>query len=114
MAFPNDNRTILIIGIGAAVLVAVIAGLVFSAGGDKTPEAPPASRGGLTVDLADAPSLEPTREAGGASGVLSPPAVKTRAAMTATSTAAPAPMIRIVRLSLGNAMVGSRASKRVQ
>ncbi|KQS55710.1 hypothetical protein ASG17_06510 [Brevundimonas sp. Leaf363] len=62
MAFPNDNRTILIVGIGAAVLVAVIAGLVFSAGGDKTPEAPPASRGGLTVDLAEAPTLEPTRE----------------------------------------------------
>jgi hypothetical protein len=62
MAFPNDNRTILIIGAGAAVLVAIIAGLVFASGGDKTPEAPPAARGGLTVDLADAPSLEPTRE----------------------------------------------------
>ena len=62
MAFPNDNRTILAIGAGVAVLAAIVIALVFSAGGDKTPEAPPASKGGLNVELAEAPSLEATRE----------------------------------------------------
>jgi hypothetical protein len=35
--------------------------LVFT-GGEQPEEAPPASKGGLVVDLAEAPSLEPTRE----------------------------------------------------
>ena len=62
MAFPNDNRTILAIGAGVAILAAIVVALVFSAGGDKTPEAPPASKGGLNVELAEAPALEATRE----------------------------------------------------
>ena len=62
MAFPNDNRTILAIGAGVAILAAIVIALVFSAGGDKTPEAPPASKGGLNVELAEAPALEATRE----------------------------------------------------
>ncbi|QTC89988.1 hypothetical protein [Brevundimonas goettingensis] len=62
MAFPNDNRTIIAIGAGLVVIAAVVAGLVFAGGGDKTPEAPPASRGGLNIDLAEAPVLETTRE----------------------------------------------------
>lgn len=62
MAFPNDNRTIIAIGAGLVVVAAVVLGLVFAAGGDKTPEAPPASRGGLNIDLAEAPALEATRE----------------------------------------------------
>lgn len=62
MAFPNDNRTIAIIGGGLVVVLAVVLALVFTGGRDETPEAPPASKGGLTVDLADAPSLEPSRE----------------------------------------------------
>lgn len=62
MAFPNDNRTILAIGAGLAILAAVVLALVFSGGRDRTPEAPPASRDGLTVDLADAPTLEPARQ----------------------------------------------------
>lgn len=61
MALPQDNRVI--IGVGAAVVIvaAVVLALVFTGGG-RSDEAPPASKGGLTVDLAEAPSLEPTRE----------------------------------------------------
>lgn len=62
MAFPNDNRTIIAIGAGLVVVAAVVLGLVFAAGGDKTPEAPPAARGGLNIDLAEAPALEATRQ----------------------------------------------------
>ena len=62
MASPNDNRIIIAIGAGLVIIAAVVLALVFSGGGDQTPEAPPASRGGLTVDLAEAPTLEPTRE----------------------------------------------------
>ena len=62
MAFPNDNRTIIAIGAGLVVVAAVVLGLVFAAGGDKTPEAPPASKGGLNIDLAEAPALEATRQ----------------------------------------------------
>ena len=62
MAFPNDNRTIIAIGAGLVVVAAVVLGLVFAGGGDKTPEAPPASKGGLNIDLAEAPALSATRE----------------------------------------------------
>ena len=62
MAFPNDNRTILAIGAGLAIIAAIVVALVFSGGRDATPEAPPASKGGLNVELAEAPALEATRE----------------------------------------------------
>ena len=62
MTLPKDNRTVLIIGGGLAVVAAVAAALVFSGGRDGPTEAPPASQGGLTIDLAEAPSLEPARE----------------------------------------------------
>ena len=62
MALPSDNRVIIAIGAGLVIIAAVVLALIFTGGGDKTPEAPPAARGGLTVDLADAPTLEPTRE----------------------------------------------------
>jgi hypothetical protein len=62
MALPNDNRVIIAIGAALVIIAAVVLALIFTGGGDPTPEAPPASRGGLTVDLADAPTLEPTRE----------------------------------------------------
>lgn len=62
MAFPNDNRTILAIGAGLAILAAVVVALVFSGGRDGPTGSPPAAKGGLQVDLAEAPSLEPTRE----------------------------------------------------
>lgn len=62
MALPNDNRVIIAVGAGLVVIAAVVLALLFTGGGDTTDEAPPASKGGLTVDLAEAPSLEPTRE----------------------------------------------------
>ena len=65
MQLPTDNRVIIAIGVGLAVLAAVVLALVF--GGSHEPAAPKAPEteegpGGLQVDLADAPSLEPTRE----------------------------------------------------
>lgn len=63
MAFPKDNRIVLIAGGGVAVVAAVAAAMVFSGGRGNAPvEAPPASKGGLTIDLAEAPTLEPARE----------------------------------------------------
>ena len=58
---PNDNRMILIIGGVLAVIAAVVVAILFGVGRDNPDEAPPASRGGLTVAVADAPGLEPTR-----------------------------------------------------
>ena len=62
MALPKDNRVILLVGAGVAIVIAVVLALIFTGGGDKTTEAPPASKGGLVVNLAEAPTLEPTRE----------------------------------------------------
>lgn len=62
MQLPNDNRVILAIGAGVAILAAIVLALMFGGKKDQT-EAPPVDRpAGLQVDLADAPSLEPTRE----------------------------------------------------
>jgi len=62
MQLPNDNRVILAIGAGVAILAAIVLALIFGGRKDQT-EAPPVDRpAGLQVDLADAPSLEPTRE----------------------------------------------------
>ena len=64
MQLPSDNRVIIAIGVGLAVLAAVVLALMFSGG--REPAAPRTQEtegpGGLQVDLADAPSLEPTRE----------------------------------------------------
>jgi hypothetical protein len=63
MQLPKDNRIILAGGAVAAVIAAVILALVF--GGGRRPartEAPPAAMGGLNIDLAEAPTLEPTRQ----------------------------------------------------
>lgn len=64
MQLPNDNRVIIAIGVGLAVLAAVVLALVF--GGSHEPATPKTVEtegpGGLTVDVGDAPSLEPTRE----------------------------------------------------
>lgn len=62
MALSKDNRMVLIVGAGLAVVGAVAAALVFSGGRQGPVEAPPASKGGLTIDVAEAPTLEPTRE----------------------------------------------------
>lgn len=65
MQLPTDNRVIIAIGVGLAVLAAVVLALVFSGGNEPAaPKVPETEEGpgGLQVDLADAPSLEPTRE----------------------------------------------------
>ncbi len=64
MQLPNDNRVIMAIGAGLAVLAAVVLALMFSGGRDPPRRRPIETEGpgGLQVDLADAPSLEPTRE----------------------------------------------------
>lgn len=59
---PKDNRILIAIGAGVAILLAVVIALIFSGGRDKNPEPPPAAQGGLTVDVADAPDLSTTRE----------------------------------------------------
>ncbi|WP_420472112.1 hypothetical protein [Brevundimonas sp. FT23042] len=60
---PKDNRILILIGAGVAVLIAVIIGLLVSGGRKEGPaEPPPASQGGLTVAVADAPGLDSTRE----------------------------------------------------
>lgn len=63
MAFPKDTRTIVLLGVGVAVLAGVSAALVFGAGKPNDPDnKPPAAEGGLKIDLAEAPVLETTRE----------------------------------------------------
>lgn len=63
MRLPTDNRTILALGAGLAVIAAVVLALIFGGvGRDKPTEPPPAAMGGLNIDLAEAPTLEPTRE----------------------------------------------------
>ena len=59
---PQDNRLLIAIGAGLAVVAAVVIALIFSAGRDRNPAPPPAAQGGLTVDVADAPELNTTRE----------------------------------------------------
>lgn len=62
MALNKTNRTIVFAGAGVAVLAAVIAAGLFSRGAKAPTEAPPAAQGGLTVEVAEAPGLEPSRE----------------------------------------------------
>lgn len=59
---PQDNRLLIAIGAGLAVVAAVVIALIFSAGRERSAEPPPAAQGGLTVDVADAPELNTTRE----------------------------------------------------
>ena len=59
---PRDNRILIAIGAGLAVVAAVVIALLFSAGRERDPAPPPAAQGGLTVDVADAPELNTTRE----------------------------------------------------
>lgn len=59
---PQDNRLLIAIGAGLAVVAAVVIALIFSGGRDRDPAPPPAAQGGLTVDVADAPELNTTRE----------------------------------------------------
>lgn len=59
---PQDNRLLIAIGAGLAIVAAVVIGLIVSGGRDRNPAPPPAAQGGLTVDVADAPELNTTRE----------------------------------------------------
>ena len=59
---PQDNRLLIAIGAGLAVVAAVVIALIVSGGRDRNPAPPPAAQGGLTVDVADAPELNTTRE----------------------------------------------------
>jgi hypothetical protein len=58
---PRDNRILIAIGAAVAVLAAVVFALFFSRGGTSS-EPPPAAQGGLTVNVAEAPALDATRE----------------------------------------------------
>ncbi len=64
MQFAKDNRTIIAIGVGLAILAAVVLALMFSGGREpaapKDADAP--EPGGLRVDVGDAPALEATRQ----------------------------------------------------
>lgn len=60
MATPPDNRIILAIGAGLAVILAIVLALVFMRGGGS--EAPVGPKGNLQVDVAEPESLEPTRQ----------------------------------------------------
>jgi hypothetical protein len=62
MALNKSNRIILLAGAGVAVLAAVLAASLFTRSAKPTTEAPPAAQGGLTVEVAEAPGLEPSRE----------------------------------------------------
>lgn len=59
---PQDNRLLIAIGAGLAIVAAVVLALVFSSGRGKDAGPPPAAQGGLTVNVADAPELNTTRE----------------------------------------------------
>jgi hypothetical protein len=59
---PQDNRFLIAIGAGLAVVAAVVIALILSGGRERNPAPPPAAQGGLTVDVADAPELNTTRE----------------------------------------------------
>lgn len=65
MQLPNDNRVILAVGAGLAILAAIVLALLFMGGGGddrKVPAEAPDTAAGLTVDVADAPELQPSRE----------------------------------------------------
>ncbi|MGZ9113416.1 MAG: hypothetical protein ACXW3K_02235, partial [Brevundimonas sp.] len=59
---PQDNRLLIAIGAGLAIVAAVVLALVFSSGRGRDAGPPPAAQGGLTIDVADAPELSTTRE----------------------------------------------------
>ena len=60
MATPPDNRIILAIGAGLAIILAIVLALLFTRGGGS--EAPAGPKGNLQVDVAEPESLEPTRQ----------------------------------------------------
>lgn len=61
MAFPKDNRVVLLIGAAVAIIAAVVVAILFTGRG-AGPETTPAEPGDLRLDVGEAPTLEPTRE----------------------------------------------------
>lgn len=59
---PQDNRIILAIGAGVAVIAAIVLALIFGGSRERPDTPPPASQGGLTVDVSDAPTISETRQ----------------------------------------------------
>ncbi|HZV84664.1 MAG TPA: hypothetical protein VFF48_06730 [Brevundimonas sp.] len=59
---PQDNRLLIAIGAGLAVIAAVVLALLFSSGRGGNDAPPPAAQGGLTIDVSDAPELNTSRE----------------------------------------------------
>lgn len=64
MQSPNDNRMIIAIGVGLAVVAAVVLALIFGSSREQPQARMPdaVEPGGLQVSVGDAPALEPTRE----------------------------------------------------
>jgi hypothetical protein len=62
MQSSMDRRVVLALGAAAAVLAAVVIALVLSGRGDRAPQAPPASKAGLQLDIAEAPPADLQRE----------------------------------------------------
>lgn len=59
---PQDNRILIAIGAGIAIIAAVLIALLLNGGRDEPATPPPAAQGGLTIDVADAPGLDSERE----------------------------------------------------
>ena len=59
----GDNRNkVLAIGAGLAVLAGILIAFLLYGRGPRAPEAPPAEKGSLSVDVKEAPTLDPTRQ----------------------------------------------------
>lgn len=59
---PQDNRILIAIGAGIAIIAAVVIALLLNGGRDEPAGPSPAAQGGLTIDVADAPGLDSERE----------------------------------------------------
>ena len=57
----KDKNVVLALGAGLMVLAGVLVAFLLM-GRDKTPEAPPVDKGSISVDVAEAPTLDPTRK----------------------------------------------------
>lgn len=62
MSSPPDQRLILGLGAGAAVVLAVVVAFALSGREEGPAEPPPASKGGLELEVSEAPTLDPDRQ----------------------------------------------------
>ena len=58
---PQDNRLIIALGAALAIVAGLVIAFLLTGGRDEAPEAPATTKGGLQLDVADAPALEPTQ-----------------------------------------------------